>query len=115
MAALAAARSHGRRNQTPMDEPENSVVVRVTNAPEPYDGFGTHTIEVLPLVPAQGPPPYRRVAIRSDALDWQTLRYQSGLYPVLDEQTFAEWRSHGLVVAAIQPSTSEPDDSAQRA
>ena len=97
-----------------MAEPENSVVVRVTNAPEPYDGFGTHTIEVLPLVPAQGPPPYR-VAIRSDALDWQTLRYQSGLYPVLDEQTFAEWRSQGLVVAAIQPSTSEPDDSAQRA
>ena len=98
-----------------MDEPENSVVVRVTNAPEPYDGFGTHTIEVLPLVPVQGPPPYRRVAIRTDALDWQTLRYQSGLYPVLDEQTFAEWRSHGLVVAAIQPSTSEPDDRAQRA
>ncbi len=98
-----------------MDEPENSVVVRVTNAPEPYDGFGTDTIEVLPLVPAQGRPPYRRVAIRSDALDWQTLRYQSGLYPVLDEQTFAEWRSHGLVVASIQPSTSEPDDSEQRA
>jgi hypothetical protein len=87
-----------------MDEPENSVVVRVTDAPEPYDGFGTHTIEVLPLVPAQGRPPYRRVAIRSDALDWQTLRYQSGLYPVLDEQTFAVWRSHGLVVASIQPS-----------
>jgi len=33
-----------------MDEPENSVVVRVTDAPEPYDGFGTHTIEVLPLL-----------------------------------------------------------------
>ena len=98
-----------------MDEHENSVVVRVTNAPEPYDGFGTHTIEVLPLLSAQGPPAYRRVAIRSHALDWQTMRYQSGLYPVLDEQTFAEWRSHGLVVAAIQPSTSEPDDSAQRA
>jgi len=86
-----------------MDEHENSVVVRVTDAPEP-------------LVPAQGRPPYdRRVAILSDALDWQTLRYQSGLYPVLDEQTFAEWRSHGLVVAAIQPSASQPDDSAQRA
>ena len=98
-----------------MDEHENSVVVRVTNAPEPYDGFGTHTIEVLPLVPLQGPPPYRRVAIRLDALDWQTLRYKTGLYPVLDEQTFAEWRSHGLVVAAIHPSTSEPDDGAQRA
>ena len=96
-----------------MDEPGNTVVVRVTDAPEPYDGFGTDTIEVLPLVPAQGSPPYRRVAIRSDALDWQTLRYQSGLYPVLDEQTFAEWRLHGLVVAAIQ--ASEPDDSEQRA
>ena len=34
-----------------MDEHENSVAVRVTNAPEPYDGFGTRTIEVLPLVP----------------------------------------------------------------
>ena len=55
------------------------------------------------------------MAVRSDALDWQTLRYQSGLYPVLDEQTFAEWRSHGLVVAAIRPSASEPYDSAQRA
>ena len=99
-----------------MDEPENSVVVRVTNAPEPYDGFGTDTIEVLQLVPAQGRPPYRREAIRSDALDWQTLRYRSGLYPVLDEQTFAEWRSHGLVVAPIQPSSaSQPADSAERA
>jgi hypothetical protein len=98
-----------------MDEPENSVVVRVTNAPEPYDGFGTDTIEVLPLVPARGRPPYRRVAIRSDSLDWQTMRYQSGLYPVLDEQIFAEWRTHGLVVDAIQPSSSEQDDSAQRA
>jgi hypothetical protein len=55
------------------------------------------------------------VAIRSHALDWQTERYQSGLYPVLDEQTFTEWRTSGLIVAAIQPSTSEPDDSAQRA
>ena len=98
-----------------MDEPENSVVVRVTNAPDPYDGFGTDTIEVLPLVPAQGRPQYRRVANRSDALDWQTLRYQSGLYPVLDELTFAEWRSHGLVVAAIHPSASQPADSVQRA
>jgi len=97
-----------------MDEDENSVAVRVTNAPEPYDGFGTRTIEVLPLVPARGRPPYRRVAIRSDALNWQTQRYQSGLYPVLDEQTFAEWRTGGLVVAATQPSASESDDSAQR-
>ena len=97
-----------------MDEHENSVVVRVTNAPEPYDGFGTHTIEVLPLVPAQGRPPYRRVAIRSDALDWQTQRYQSGLYPVLDERTFAEWRTGGLVVAPTQPPTSEPDNSGER-
>jgi hypothetical protein len=97
-----------------MDEPENSVTVRVTNAPEPYDGFGTHTIEILPLVPAQGRPPYRRVAIRSDSLDWQTMRYRSGLYPVLDEQIFAEWRTYGLVVDAIQPSSSEPDDTAQR-
>jgi hypothetical protein len=98
-----------------MDEDENSVAARVTNAPEPYDGFGTRTIEVLPLVPARGRPPYRRVAIRSDALNWQTQRYQSGLYPVLDEQTFAEWGTGGLIVAAIQPPTSEPNNSAQRA
>jgi hypothetical protein len=94
-----------------MDEDENSVAIRVTNAPESYDGFGTCTIEVLPLVPAQGRPPYRRVAIRADALNWQTQRYQSGLYPALDKQTFAEWRTAGLIVAAIQPSSSEPDDS----
>jgi hypothetical protein len=98
-----------------MDEDENSVAIRVTNAPGPYDGFGTHTIEVLPLVPARGGASYRRVAIRSHALDWQTERYQSGLYPVLDERTFTEWRTSGLIVAAIHPSTSEPDDSAQRA
>ena len=47
-----------------MDEHENSVAIRVTNAPEPYDGFGTRTIEVLPVVAALGRPPYRRVAIR---------------------------------------------------
>jgi hypothetical protein len=97
-----------------MDEHENSVAVRVTNAPEPYDGFGTRTIEVLPVVPAQGRQPYRRVAIRSDALDWQTQRYQSGIYPVLDERTFAEWRTGGLVVAATQPPASEPDNSGER-
>jgi len=92
-----------------MDEHDCGVVVRVTSAPEPYDGFGTRTIEILPFVPALGHPPYRRVAIRTDALDWQTMRYESGLHPVLDEQTFAEWRTLGLVVAASQQSTSEPD------
>ena len=97
-----------------MDEDENSVAARMTNAPEPYDGFGTRTIEVLPVVPAQGRPPYRRVAIRSDALDCQTQRYQSGLYPVLDEWTFAEWCTGGLVVAATQPPSSEPDNSGER-
>ncbi len=97
-----------------MDEHEDSVIVRVTNAPEPYDGFGARTIEILPLVPAPGRPPYRRVAIRP-AIDWQTMRHQFGLYPVLDEQAFAEWRTHGLVVAAIQLSTSEPDVNAKHA
>jgi hypothetical protein len=37
-----------------MDEDENSVAVRVTNAPEPCDGFGTRTIEVL-LLDRTGP------------------------------------------------------------
>ena len=97
-----------------MDEHESSVVVLVTNAPEPYDGFGTRTRAILPLVPTLGRPPYRRVAIRPDPIDWQTMRYKSGLYPVLDEQTFAEWRTHGRIVAAIQPSTSEPDLNAKR-
>jgi hypothetical protein len=98
-----------------MDEHGESVVVRVTNAPEVYDGFGTRTIEILPLVPTQGRPPYRRVAIPTDALDWQTMRYQSGLHPVPDEQTFAEWHTHGLVVDAIRTAPAEPDDIAEGA
>jgi hypothetical protein len=93
-----------------MDEQEESVVVRVTNAPQAYDGFGTRTIEILPLLPTRGRPPYRSVAIRKDALDWQTMRYQSGLHPVLAEQTFAEWRTHGLVIDAIRTAAAEPDD-----
>ena len=94
-----------------MDEPENSVAVRVTNAPEPCaTALNPHHRGPATLVPAQGQPIIQtRGHPGPDALDWQTLRYQSGLHPgVSTNRLFANlWHSHGLLVAAIQPSASE--------
>jgi hypothetical protein len=72
--------------------------IRFTTAPEPYDGFDTETLEVLPFKNRQGSTPYRKVAIQDVHLEWQTERYASGMYPRLDEKAFDEWKAYGLIV-----------------
>jgi hypothetical protein len=50
----------------------------VTDAPERYDGFGTETVTALPYKTMYGP--VRIVSIQDQHLEWQTVRYGSGLY-----------------------------------
>jgi hypothetical protein len=47
-------------------------IVKETNAPESYDGFGTITINDLSKT--------RIVLIEEDNFDWQSSRYYSGTY-----------------------------------
>lgn len=56
--------------------------IRYTTAPDAYDGFGTVTLETLPLKNQHSDNPYRKVEIQDEALDWQTSRYASGMYPL---------------------------------
>jgi hypothetical protein len=97
-----------------MDEHENSVVVRVTNAPEPCDGFGTRTIEIPPLVPAQGGPAYRRVAIQPDALDWQTMRTSPDSIRCSTNKPSPGGARTTWSSKRSKTSTSEPDVNAKR-
>jgi hypothetical protein len=69
-------------------------VVRITSAPEEYDGFGTRTMELLPERGRVAR--YRRVAILERHLDWQRLRYASGLFACVGEDEFAGWVERGL-------------------
>lgn len=69
--------------------------IRVTDAPESYDGFGTRTIETLPFI-GKFRSPFRRVSIPEAAKhgDWQEARYGSGLYESLSAQQFDELREY---------------------
>lgn len=58
---------------------------RVTNAPEDYDGFCTHTTEELGG-------DYRVVDILEEHLQWQTNRYQSGMYFPMTLEKWEELR-----------------------
>lgn len=51
----------------------------LTTAPEAFDGFGTFTVGGVPL-PADAPENARAVAIEVRHVEWQTLRYGSGLF-----------------------------------
>lgn len=70
-------------------------VIRITDAPEAYDGFGT--VELTPWkFESRRARSYRKVQIQNEHLDWQRNRYSSGLYVCLPEETFAEWAADGL-------------------
>lgn len=67
-----------------------AVVIRYTEAPEDYDGFGTATLRRVNAVTADG----RRFAFRVVDIDpeydeWQRQRYLSGCYHAEDERGFA--------------------------
>lgn len=65
-----------------IDESDYEIVL--TTAPKDYDGFGT--IELSPRVGLDHcDRPLRRVAIRPEHWEWQTLRYGSGLHAVATE------------------------------
>jgi len=60
---------------------------RFTTAPESYDGFGTRTLCRVEM-PKRGPRGvyavwYREVEIDPEYLDWQRVRYASGLHACL--------------------------------
>ncbi len=85
--------------------------IRYTTAPEAYDGFGTVTLELLPTLHNRGSDkPFRKVEIQDEALGWQIARYESGMYPRLDEATFQDWLAHHLIVsdAPVAPVVAEP-------
>ena len=71
-------------------------MIRITSAPESYDGFGTETIEAMGKLGTRGRT-YRRVRIEDEHDDWQRARYLSGLYVCLTEPEWAEWTEYGLI------------------
>jgi hypothetical protein len=69
----------------------------VTTAPESCDGFGTHTLELLPYRSRARGAQYRSVAVRADAVDWQASRYRSAQHSALPREEFDTWVELGLV------------------
>lgn len=69
--------------------------VRYTSAPEAYDGFGTHTTDTEVAVDHRGRV-LRKAAIDPEHLNWQSMRYSSGLYACLSEEQLDEAVRHGI-------------------
>lgn len=63
----------------------------VTTAPESYDGFGTRTVELLPLQSHKGEQ-FRAVYIEPDNLDWQKGRNGSGNHATFDMEQWEEFK-----------------------
>lgn len=70
--------------------------IRYTSAPEVYDDYGTRTLEWLPYQ-SRGRHRYRKVAIPVENLEWQIMRYASGLHSRCTQLQFDEWVKFGLV------------------
>ncbi len=89
-------------HQMPISEQiaaENGYLIRITTAPEAYDGFGTLTLEMLDTVTryAGSERQYRKIAVRPEHAEWQQQRYSSGLYVCLTPEKFAEWKTDGYL------------------
>jgi hypothetical protein len=61
-----------------------------TDAPKCYDSFGTSTVEALDVRTIHGQ--IRRVAVHEDHVEWQIMRYQSGLYVGLTPEQWGDFR-----------------------
>lgn len=69
---------------------DGAIVTRYTEAPESYDGFGTHTIRTVRAVTLDGRKfEFRVVDIDPEYDEWQRQRYLSGCYHAEDERGFA--------------------------
>lgn len=66
-------------------ETERLTTLVYTTAPAAYDGFGSSTVRNCLHTPYDGAVPYtvRQVRVRREHAHWQTLRYQSGGYIVV--------------------------------
>lgn len=58
-----------------------------TLAPQSYDGFGTETLEMSGYYDQRGRE-VRKVKILDKANNWQTMRYNSGMFGVFDQNDF---------------------------
>jgi hypothetical protein len=84
-----------------------------TNAPENYDGFGTHTVV---LAKDRMPVGFRRVWIANEHYEWQRIRYGSGLYAVAPApQLWALWLSSQTEEGAIPLAVLNHDEAAKLA
>ena len=66
-----------------------TTTIRYTDAPEDYDGFGTHTTQAEYATLRKGRV-LRQVEIDHEYLDWQSMRYQSGIYLCIAEEQLTE-------------------------
>lgn len=60
--------------------------ITYTDAPQDYDGFGTHTLETLEIHTRRGP--VRKVQTPKENVNWQRNRYGSGCCYALNEEQF---------------------------
>ena len=67
-------------------EVDGTYVMRYTDAPPSYDGFGTIVFETTEKKTPLGQ--LRCVMIAKQHLDWQETRYASGMYASLTPQQF---------------------------
>lgn len=72
-------------------------VLTYTTAEDYYDGFGTKTIKPLAGISIRTGKNIRLVSTPAEHVDWQRIRYLSGLHLALDEQRWQEWITAGLV------------------
>lgn len=66
------------------DRLRSTGVVIYTSAPEAYDGGGTFTDKTLNGSTMRGP--MRRVVVQPENLNWQSMRYASGMHLAADQE-----------------------------
>jgi len=88
----------------------DDTVVTYTTAPADYDGFGTRTDRAA--VARSSGKLIRRVRTPAPHVNWQRMRYGSGLHMAADEAEFAKMREYGLLEPA-QRATEDGDSPAE--
>lgn len=107
-----------------METVKPAITLRLTDAPEVYDGFGTRTIETVGTsnrIGATGNP-VRLVSIDPAHDEWQTTRYDSGTYMYTSQRVkigmmlaFNDWTIDGptlerLATLGIEGIEAPPTD-----
>lgn len=78
-------------------ENQSDRVVTYTTAEEAYDGFGTQTAEVVGTTRGKT---IRKVTTPAQHVNWQRMRYGSGLHMAIDEAEFRKLVDYDLVALA---------------